>query len=150
MDKGQPKRVFFAQGQTDNENTNFLNFRDKKTLFLWWSNKLLNKIIRIQYFDHHIFVKSWLLNAFLGQIQARPGLRVKLKHPCSKIFALKYTVLGEFRRWSHIKKPICLWLVLMNVNAKIQGQKDIQRQKDKYRDKDILYHRMVSACNSSI
>ena len=30
----------------------------------------------------------------------------------------------------------------MNVNAKIPGQKDIQGQKDKYRDRDILYHRM--------
>jgi hypothetical protein len=30
----------------------------------------------------------------------------------------------------------------MNVNAKIRGQKDIQGQKDKYRDRDILYHRM--------
>ena len=30
MDKGQAKRVFFAQGQTDNKNTIFLNFRDKR------------------------------------------------------------------------------------------------------------------------
>ena len=30
----------------------------------------------------------------------------------------------------------------MNVNAKIHGQKDRQGQKDKDRDKDILYHRM--------
>ena len=36
----------------------------------------------------------------------------------------------------------------MNVNAKIQEQKDRQGQKDKDRDKDILYHRMPD-CGAS-
>ena len=129
MDKGQAKRAFFAQGQTDNKNTIFLNFRDKKTCFLWWSNNFFKKNIRIWHFDLNIFFKSWLLNALFGQVQTKLGLRIKLRQPCSKMLASKFTVLREFRRWSHIKKPVCPWLVPMDVNAINPGTKGQTRTK---------------------
>ena len=45
--KDKQKGRFSLRDKQTTKTLFFLNFRDKKTWFLWWSTKFLNKIIRI-------------------------------------------------------------------------------------------------------
>ena len=112
-----------------------LKFRDKKTRFL----PILRK------FQH----KNWFFSKnHLGINQELQSSLVKLRRWTSDMFSMQNIDKNYFNPILNFQQNVqqssaFLSLIVPDLfSVDSQGQKDRQVQRDRYKDKDVLYHRM--------